>query len=544
MTLRVVAIVAPALVLLEYLVLSLLFDVQPFRARADGLRWIGWAGVLGPLAIVAGTSWLLLARRDAAPNLSRPWRPSGPRFAWMAAHVVSYGALLGLSAGLEAGRTAPAAWMGCAVTTAATAIAAWIPPGDLWAQVRRGPGRVLAVVGLAVGAFGLAALSGSAWPLLVEMTLTGAAAVLISWGEQPLLLPDRQLLGLGDFLVEVNAACSGMEGVGLMIVFLGAYIALDRGRLRLPAAWIALPIAVAAVLAANVFRIALLVSIGGHGHPDVALGGFHSKAGWVLFSAIALGAVAVTGRVFAAPSAGEATAAPVPARAGSAAVEGGRSEGVAAAPFIVPLLVIIGASMLTGLFVADAPTGHPLVVLAGLAATGWGVARAPSGVGGRPRWLESGTLGVLVYALWMAALAEPDLARTHRLAAELETTPGWIALKVVGSVVVVPIAEELAFRGFLLRRVASAGFSRLDPRALGVWCVRRGAPDATWGLLVSSLVFGFLHQDVVAGVGAGLLYGGLYLRTGRLIDAILAHAVTNAIIAANVVLQGAWWLWV
>ena len=38
----------------------------------------------------------------------------------------------------------------------------------------------------------------------------------------------------------------------------------------------------------------------------------------------------------------------------------------------------------------------------------------------------------------------------------------WLLVRVLGSVVTVPIAEELAFRGYLLRRLISANFDDLS----------------------------------------------------------------------------------
>jgi len=63
-------------------------------------------------------------------------------------------------------------------------------------------------------------------------------------------------------------------------------------------------------------------------------------------------------------------------------------------------------------------------------------------------------------------------------------------------------------------------------------------------LIVSSVVFGLLHGGRwIAGVAAGLIYALVYVRKGRIADSILAHAVTNALLAAMVVFGGAWQYW-
>ena len=103
----------------------------------------------------------------------------------------------------------------------------------------------------------------------------------------------------------------------------------------------------------------------------------------------------------------------------------------------------------------------------------------------------------------------------------------------MAAVVTVPIAEELAFRGFLIRRLISVNFDSLGLRSF------------TWlSLLGSSLAFGFMHGGRwIAGTVAGLLYAAVLLRRGRIGDAVAAHATTNALLAAWVLLTGNWALW-
>ncbi len=44
----------------------------------------------------------------------------------------------------------------------------------------------------------------------------------------------------------------------------------------------------------------------------------------------------------------------------------------------------------------------------------------------------------------------------------------------------------------------------------------------------------------IAGTLAGLLYGAVYLRRGRIGDAVVAHAITNGLLAASVLVTGQW----
>ena len=58
--------------------------------------------------------------------------------------------------------------------------------------------------------------------------------------------------------------------------------------------------------------------------------------------------------------------------------------------------------------------------------------------------------------------------------------------------------------------------------------------------MVSSLLVGALHGRWLAGTVAGMCYGWALYRRGRVEDAILAHALTNTLLAAAVLILGHW----
>ena len=127
------------------------------------------------------------------------------------------------------------------------------------------------------------------------------------------------------------------------------------------------------------------------------------------------------------------------------------------------------------------------------------------------------------------ATAMPDALSASSAAARIT----WISFRVLAATITVPIAEELAFRGFLLRRLVSADFESV-PFTRFTW----------FALVVSSVLFGVLHGSLwFAGILAGLLYSFAVIRRGRIGEAVAAHATTNALLAAYVLLYGAWHLW-
>jgi membrane protease YdiL (CAAX protease family) len=52
-----------------------------------------------------------------------------------------------------------------------------------------------------------------------------------------------------------------------------------------------------------------------------------------------------------------------------------------------------------------------------------------------------------------------------------------------------------------------------------------------------------MHQRMVAGALAGLCYALVYRRRGRLTDAVIAHAATNAALVVVAAVTGRYDLW-
>ena len=109
----------------------------------------------------------------------------------------------------------------------------------------------------------------------------------------------------------------------------------------------------------------------------------------------------------------------------------------------------------------------------------------------------------------------------------------WIVVRTIAAAVTVPVAEELAFRGYLARRIMSADVERVRFGGLSVVAV-----------LGSSLAFGVLHGRMwVAGVVAGVVFCVVAKVRGRLGEAVAAHATANLMIAVWVLARGDYSLW-
>ncbi len=147
-------------------------------------------------------------------------------------------------------------------------------------------------------------------------------------------------------------------------------------------------------------------------------------------------------------------------------------------------------------------------------------------------------VGVAVFVLWVnldapwmslsTASTEPFMPRT--------ATGGlyWalIVVRWVGAALLVPVMEELFWRSFLMRWIQQPVFESVSPAQVGLRAV-----------VLSTFVFVLAHTLWLASIVAGLAYAWLYIRTGKLWAAVLAHAVTNGVLGVWVVATGNWQFW-
>jgi CAAX prenyl protease-like protein len=112
--------------------------------------------------------------------------------------------------------------------------------------------------------------------------------------------------------------------------------------------------------------------------------------------------------------------------------------------------------------------------------------------------------------------------------------PFFLIPRIMVSVIAVPILEELFWRGWLMRWIIEPDDFEKIP--LGAYTAA-----AFWGVAV---LFASEHGSFWdVGLLAGIIYNRWMMRTRNLWDCIIAHAVTNGILAAYVVLAGQWQYW-
>ena len=395
-------------------------------------------------------------------------------------------------------------------------------PLPAWGRLLRGSGEMwmYACAGAILTCW-LGSQLRSLWSPLARATFAIVRVLLRPFLSAVVADPATQNLGSPSFQVTIEPTCSGLEGMGLMLIFTLVWLWLCRREFRFPRALLLVPVSLAAAFALNSVRIAALILIGSAGAPNLAMGGFHSQAGWIGFNLIAIG-LAIGSR-----RAGWIT------RGKREAARGSLFADNASAVYLGPFAAILAAGMLSRAVASPFEWLYPLRIVAA-AAVLWCYRRHYRQLDWRCGWLAA-AVGGGVFVLWIAAdrlfgrrAAGPGIVPMHGAA-----WIAWLVLRVAGAVVTVPIAEELAFRGYLLRRVDSAAFENVSFRAVSLPA-----------LAISSAAFGIMHGSRwMAGSVAGLAYALAARRRARIGEAVAAHAVTNALLAFWVIARGEWGLW-
>src|ERR1017187_3134721 len=314
------------------------------------------------------------------------------------------------------------------------------------------------------------------------------------------------------FEVTISEMCSGLEGVGLMLAFCTAWLWYFRREYYFPRALIIVPLAALLVFFLNAVRIAALVLIGDAGYVGIATVGFHSQAGWIAFNLAALGVAILARRS---------------SWLNRTAREPRVSTNDATAAYLMPLLAILAAGMLAHALSAGFDLLYPLRLICG-AIVLWACRHRYRELDWRASWRGIAT-GVLMFGVWVGFAH--FMTKAAAIPAALTQLPGplngaWVACRAAAAIITVPIAEELAYRGYLLRRLAKADFESVALR------------EVRWpALVISSIVFGIMHGSLwLPGLAAGLAYGALAMKSGRIGESVVAHATTNTLLGGYVLI--------
>jgi CAAX prenyl protease-like protein len=149
-------------------------------------------------------------------------------------------------------------------------------------------------------------------------------------------------------------------------------------------------------------------------------------------------------------------------------------------------------------------------------------------------------IGVLVLLLWIAPqqwLGAPKRYDGFNPTYFGESSWGCyvsVVLRFVRLVIVVPLLEEIFWRGFLLRYRLDRSFTEV-PFGSFSWL--------SFAIVTAGFTVVHLPEDRIAAAATGMLYNFVAYRTRSLSACVLAHALTNLLLGIYIMRTGQWGFW-
>lgn len=159
---------------------------------------------------------------------------------------------------------------------------------------------------------------------------------------------------------------------------------------------------------------------------------------------------------------------------------------------------------------------------------------------GSPNVLMSTVVGMVVFAMWVGV--EEWLPYPHfgeRLGFDPHTIQSeggrlsFLAVRLTGLILIVPLMEELFWRSLAWRYVIDQDDFRRVPI---------GTFSAT-ALAVTAGLFALTHSEWLVAAATSAVYGLWMVHTRSVMAAVIAHAVTNAALGIYILRTASWQYW-
>jgi hypothetical protein len=205
-----------------------------------------------------------------------------------------------------------------------------------------------------------------------------------------------------------------------------------------------------------------------------------------------------------------------------------------ALPFIAPFFLFMLLLSAVSYFPDQHYTLYPIRTIAVLAVLVWYWRSLPPLTPAAP--MASLLVGVIGVVLWIGLdpiLVHYDQPLIGRNPFQLYPAgEAWalFGIRLLGITFIVPVMEELFWRGFLMRWLIKDDFTSVP---LGTY-----QPLSFW---ITTACFAAVHgSEWPLGVIVGLLYGAWFVRTKSLGSVMLAHGVTNLLLALYCLIAHDW----
>ncbi len=210
-----------------------------------------------------------------------------------------------------------------------------------------------------------------------------------------------------------------------------------------------------------------------------------------------------------------------------------------AAVYVAPFVTYLVFLMVEQAGVASVFVLYPIKTLAVSAVLVWGWRRMHDDLRERRGLLFGALVGILALGIWIGPellkITGTDFTVGGFNPTLLDAPRSTLAIifRIAGAVLVVPIMEELFWRGWMIRWLVKPDF-RSVPLGTFTW--------ESFGVTV--LMFGIEHNTLWhVGMITGVLYNWILYRTRSLWACIVAHAVTNLLLAIYILVTGKWGYW-
>lgn len=109
---------------------------------------------------------------------------------------------------------------------------------------------------------------------------------------------------------------------------------------------------------------------------------------------------------------------------------------------------------------------------------------------------------------------------------------GFLAVRLLGLVILVPVIEEVFWRSFLIRWLIDQDFRRVPIGKVTLFSAA-----------ATSVLFAVAHPEWLPALLTGLLWAGLLHQTRSLAACLISHATANLALGIYVIQTGAWKYW-
>ena len=221
----------------------------------------------------------------------------------------------------------------------------------------------------------------------------------------------------------------------------------------------------------------------------------------------------------------------------------------AARAYVLPMFCYLAGTWLAGQWPEHYALGYTAVVVLVGAITlalirGSGVLRPHTRLG---PGIGVGLIGIALWiglselrweeqiAAWLPTFLQPGPRSAfdpwERLPSSARAV-AFVGVRLVGLSLLVPVVEEIFWRGFLYRWIQDPDWESVP---LGQWHAK-----AFW---LVTLLFTLAHPEWFAAAVYGVLINALWVGKRDLWTCVVAHATSNLVLGLYILATGSWWLW-